>query len=265
MTPPPVKRSAEALGLAVYQPESLRAEEALDVVEGHAPDLLVVVAYGELLNRRALGIAQHGALNVHPSLLPKFRGAVPIPAAILHGDEVTGVSIMRMVRRLDAGPVLAQEVIDILPEETAGELSARLAAVAADILPETGIEWSLGQLAAVPQDEARASYTREWAKADARITWNLPAEEIVRLVRAANPWPVAWTLFNDADLRIWSAAVSAERPLGQPGAVRASGATVVVSTAAGAVELRSVQPPGKPVMDAPNWWNGLRTPDVTFE
>jgi methionyl-tRNA formyltransferase len=248
----------------VFQPQSLREPAALSVVEAPGPDLLVVVAYGELLNRRALHAAPHGALNVHPSLLPRYRGASPIPAAILNGDDVTGVTVMQLVRRLDAGPVLAQQAVDIRPEETAGDLSERLAHTAAALLPQVCLDWVAEKLLPTPQDDAQATYTREWSRADARIDWQSAADEIVRLVRAANPWPVAWTQLAGNDVRIWSAGVVADARELQAGGVGSYGARVFAGSGAGAVELRRVQPAGKPVMDALSWWNGLRTQQVRF-
>lgn len=264
-TPPAVKVAAEELGLPVFQPESLRDTAALDVVEASAPDLLVVVAYGELLNRRALHAAPHGALNVHPSLLPKHRGAAPIPAAILNGDTVTGVSIMRIVRRLDAGPVVAQRELEIAPHETTGELSTRLAQAAADLLPAACIDWIAGTLTATPQLDESATYTREWTRADARIDWGAAAVEIERLVRAANPWPVAWTRWNGDDFRIWSAAVATETTMESPGTVARRNRAIVVASMRGALDIQRVQPAGKQVMDALDWWNGLHRADVRFE
>lgn len=225
----------------------------------------MVVAYGELLNRRALHAAPHGALNVHPSLLPKYRGAAPISAAILNGDIVTGVSIMQMVRRLDAGPVVAQRELEILPQATTGELSARLAHVAANLLPTACVDWVAGSLSATPQDDASATYTREWSRADARIDWNASAVEIERLVRAANPWPMAWTRWNGDDFRIWSASVDSEPTMESPGTVARRNQAIVIAGARGALALHRIQPAGKQIMDALDWWNGLHRADVRFE
>lgn len=265
LTPAAVKTAAVSHGLPVFQPESLRAAEALDVLDRAAPDLLVVVAYGELLNRRALHLAPYGALNVHPSLLPKYRGAAPIQAAILNGDAVTGISIMQMERRLDAGPVVLQQPVEIEPDESAGELSARLAVVAATLLPRTCLEWAAGKLIATPQDDEQATYTREWTRADARVDWRAPAEDVVRLVRAANPWPVAWTSYRKSAVRVWDVRAMATDGDAQPGLADLQGARVTVGCGAGAVELVRVQPAGKAVMDASSWWNGLRVSRAQFE
>ena len=158
--------------------------------ERSQPDVLIVIAYGELLRRAVLELAPHGALNVHPSLLPRYRGAAPIPAAILAGDDVTGTSIIKLVRRLDAGPIVAQQQLDIMPDDTTATLGARLADQSAEMLPDVVQEWIAGRLIAREQDDALATYTREWTRADARIDWSTPAIQIERLIRAANPWPL---------------------------------------------------------------------------
>ena len=264
LTSPPIADAARDIGLSVFQPESLRSDEALDVIEALKPDELVVVAYGELLNRRALRIAPHGALNVHPSLLPKYRGAAPIPAAILNGDEETGVSIMRLVRRLDAGPIVAQERVHIQPRATAGELGTQLATLAASLLPETCLAWAEGRITEQPQEDDLATYTREWSRADAQLDWHRSAVELDRLVRAANPWPMAWTQLGEGTLRVVYSEPSEIELRAEPGTARRHGHQIVVSCGDGVLELVRVQPPGKPAMDAQSWWNGLRTDQVVL-
>ena len=257
---PPIKAVAEELGLALAQPETLRDAAAVDALRSARPDLLVVVAYGELLRRAALDAAPHGALNVHPSLLPRHRGASPIPAAILHGDATTGVSIIRLIRRMDAGPIVAQREVDILPADTAGSLAERLAGVAAEMLPDVCRGWAAGMLDSREQDDAQATYAPEWSKDDARIDWSAPAARLERLVRAAQPWPVAWTLVGDQRLRVLRAAARPDEGVdgARPGDVRLVDARVVARAGAGALELLVVQPSGKRAMPAADWWRGLR-------
>jgi methionyl-tRNA formyltransferase len=211
-----------------------------------------------------LELAPHGALNVHPSLLPRYRGSSPVRAAILNGDEETGVSIIKLVRRLDAGPIVAQRRVAILPGEDAAQLTERLALVAADMLPGTCLGWMDGSLAAIEQDEDAATMTREWTRDDARIDWTQPAVQIERLVRAAQPWPVAWTTLAGEPFRLHR-AVPRDNPGLAAGRVRRSDGRILAGCATGALELIDVQPQGKRVMPAANWWNGLRTDEVSFD
>jgi methionyl-tRNA formyltransferase len=263
---PPVKLAALELGLPVLQPTSMRDSAALEALRAAAPDLLVVVAYGELLRRAVLEAAPHGALNVHPSLLPRYRGAAPIPAAILHGDERTGVSIIKLVRRMDAGPIVAQQEHDITPTDTTASLAERLAQLAAELLPNVCKDWAVGALPAREQDESAASYTREWIKDDARIDWHAPADAIERLTRAAQPWPVAWTVADGERLQVLHAASSWTQldAVAPPGSVRLAGGRVLVQTGTQPLELSVVQPAGKRPMAAADWWRGRRGEALTL-
>lgn len=260
LTPPPVKLAALELGLPVFQPETLRDDDAVARLRDAAPDVLVVVAYGELLRRNVLQMTPAGCLNVHPSLLPRYRGAAPIPAAILNGDTTTGVSIMRLVRKLDAGPIVTQVEAGVLADDTTGSLGTRLAGIAAEMLPEVVARYVAGKLTTVEQDEDAATHTREWTTADAQIDWSLPAQQIERLVRAADPWPVAWTTDGEQRLRVIAAHVSDDPDDGPevPGTTRLSSGAVVVATGDGALVLDQVQPAGKRAMSATDWWRGTR-------
>ncbi|HEX5165240.1 MAG TPA: methionyl-tRNA formyltransferase [Thermomicrobiales bacterium] len=258
LTPPAVKTAALELGLPVYQPDTLRDDAAVQPLRDDSPDLLIVVAYGELLRRNVLELTPAGCLNVHPSLLPRYRGAAPIPAAILNGDAQTGVSIMKLVRKLDAGPIVAQFATDIGPDETTATLSDRLAELAARELPSVALAYLAGDSAPVPQDDDAATYTREWSTADALIDWSHPADQIERLVRAANPWPVAWTTDGETRLRILTARIAATGTGQPPGTVAIVNGRVVVATGAGDLHLDLVQPAGKRAMPAADWWRGTR-------
>lgn len=262
LTPPAVAAYAAEAGLPVFQPESLRDEVSLERLSASSPDLLVVVAYGEILRKNVLELAKGGALNVHPSLLPRYRGASPTAEAIRQGDITTGVSIMKLVRRLDAGPVVAQTLVDLDGSETTGALTEHLADVAAGMLPDVCDDWLAGRREATPQDDTAATYTREWAKADAKIDWTQPAAVIERLVRAALPWPVAWTLTSGQRLQIRATAV-VSGPCDVPGHVELAGKQLLISTGAERLQLVLVQPEGKREMPALVWWNGLKTkPDM---
>lgn len=256
LTPPPVKQAALDLGIPIYQPESLREPTDADPLREVEPDLLVVVAYGEILRRHVLELAPHGALNVHPSLLPRYRGSAPVRAAILNGDEMTGVSIIRLVRKLDAGPIVRQETLSIADGEDAAALSERLSDFAAELLPQTCIDWITEQLGPVEQDESAATMTREWSRDDARIDWSSRAVEIERLVRASQPWPVAWTTLDEEPFRIHAVAVTdIELP---PGQVERVGKSIIAGSADGGLELVAVQPAGKRRVSGADWWNGVR-------
>jgi methionyl-tRNA formyltransferase len=265
LTPPPVKVAAESLGIDMMQPETLRDEAAVAQIASTQPDLLVVVAYGEILRRPVLEMAPLGCINVHPSLLPKYRGASPIPAAILNGDDQTGISIIRLVRRLDAGPILAQRAVDISSRDTTATLSERLAQVAAEMLPSVALDYAAGVLEPQPQDDATATYTREWTTADAEIDWQVSALQLDRLIRAANPWPVAWTTLNGDRLRILD-ALPVDSPADAPdsGVATLDGRRVLAGTADGALQIVTIQPPGKRPMPASDWWRGLRADSIVF-
>lgn len=266
LTPPAVKLAAADLSIPVTQPESLRDDDVVAQIAATDPDLLVVVAYGELLRRNVLSLTPLGCLNVHPSLLPTYRGAAPIPAAILNGDQQTGVTIMKLVRKLDAGPILVQSVVDVKQDDTAGSLSERLSRVAAALLPGVVIGYAAGEIEPRPQDDEEATHTREWTTADARIDWSLPAAQIARLVRAANPWPVAWTTISGDRFRILLAR-AAEPPDNtfEPGEVSTIEREVVVGTGGGTLTLETVQPSGKRAMPALDWWRGLRKDRLRFD
>ncbi len=266
LTPPPVRVAAEKLGIDVIQPETLRDPDVLRRMQEAQPDLLVVVAYGEILRKAALELAPLGCLNVHPSLLPRYRGATPIQAAILNGDPTTGVSIIKLVRALDAGPLVAQCAIGVARDDTTGTLSARLAELAAEMLPAVALGYARGERVPVEQDHAAATYTSEWTTVDARIDWSRPAAEIERLVRAATPWPVAWTMLDDERLRITTAdVVSSCDESGTPGDITVVAGDIVVQTGAGSLRLGHVQPAGKRPMAAADWWRGRRAGQARFE
>ncbi|CAN5577918.1 methionyl-tRNA formyltransferase [soil metagenome] len=264
MTPPPVKLAALELGLPVYQPETLRPSEMAEPLRAAEPDVLVVVAYGAILRRHVLELAPHGAVNVHPSLLPRYRGSSPVRAAILNGDNTTGVSIIKLVQKLDAGPILRQEEVPINPDENADELSNRLAALAAGMLPQTCIDWISGEINPREQDESQATMTREWSRNDAAIDWRRPAIEVGRLVRASQPWPVAWTVQDGEPFRIHQATITNAGALAS-GAVTRVGKQVIVGCGDGVLELLTVQPAGKQAMPALNWWNGVQSDAVQFD
>lgn len=204
-TPPAVKLAALELGLPVRQPESLREPQAVAELAALAPEAMVAVAYGQILRADVLAIPPRGVLNVHPSLLPRHRGASPIAAAILAGDRETGVTVMLMDEGMDSGPILAQRSIPIEPRDTAATLSEKLSLLAADLLAGTLPRWLAGELEPQPQDHSLATKAPLLRKEHGAIDWTLPAEEIWRRVRAYNPWPGAYTGLDGELLHIWEA------------------------------------------------------------
>ncbi len=258
---PPVKEAAGALGLEVIQPPTLRRPEAVERLVAWRPDLVVVAAFGQILRPEVLAIPPHGCLNVHASLLPRYRGAAPIPAAILAGDERTGVTIMRMDEGLDTGPMLAQADWPIRPDDTTGSLTADLARLGASLLVEALPGWLEGRIAPRPQDDSQATYCRTLQKEDGLLDWALTASHLDRQVRACDPWPGAYTAWAGQRLKILRA-----RPLpGRPGPGGAGPGRVVdlapgtgVVTGEGVLELLQVQLAGKSAMDVHAFAQGRR-------
>lgn len=258
--PSPVKRLALAHNLPVLQPRSLRREpKAIEHLRTLAPDVIVVAAYGLILPQAVLDIPAHGALNVHASLLPKYRGASPIAGAILGGETETGVTIMLMDAGMDTGPILAQAREPIHPDDTTGTLEPRLARLGADLLAETLPRWLKGEITPQPQDNSQATYTRLIAKEDGQIDWTEPAELIERKVRAYNPWPAAYTTWAGNLLKILKAQASLDTSIAaQPGEVLRHSMGIVVGTGHGLLRLESVQLAGKRAMDADDFARGAR-------
>ena len=244
LTASPVKRYAEAQGIPVQQPATLRDEAAQAELAALAPDLLIVAAYGLILPQAVLDIPRLGCLNVHASILPRWRGAAPIQAAILAGDAKTGISLMAMTAGLDCGPVFHIEELDIGPTETAGELHDRLAALGGEALVAHLDAILAGDLEAVVQDDAAATYAPKIDKQDARIDWSLPAAEVARRIRAYNPFPGAFCFAGDTRIKIWRA--SATGGAGSPGAVLQSDReALVVACGDAALRVEEAQLPGK--------------------
>ena len=202
--PSPVKVFAEKHGIQVFQPEKIRHQDTRKVIEDLQPDFLVVVAYGQILPAWFLGAAIRAPLNIHFSLLPKYRGAAPIARSILNGDSVTGVTVMIMQEELDAGPILMQKKIPISINASRGELEYELSVIGAGLLIETMERIRDGSVQPEPQDESLVSWAPAISKDDARIIWNENARKIHDHIRAMNPWPGAYTFFGDERIRIWS-------------------------------------------------------------
>jgi len=246
----PLKICAEAAGIPVYQPVSLRDAAAQAELAALQPDLLIVAAYGLILPPEVLAIPRRGCINVHASLLPRWRGAAPIHRALMAGDVETGISIMRMEAGLDTGPVFTQATCPIPRGITGGTLHDGLATLGALLLRATLPELLAGRLIPQPQDETLATYAPKLSKADLELDWNRPALELERQVLAFNPYPVACTRLDESILRIWQAvADEAEPATAPPGTVlREEPSGIVVATGSGVLRLTEVQlPGGKPL------------------
>jgi methionyl-tRNA formyltransferase len=251
----PVKLLALEHGIPVLQPETLRDPREQEALRELTPDLMVVVAYGLILPQTVLHIPRLGCINVHASLLPRWRGAAPIQRAILAGDRETGVTIMRIEPRLDAGPMLHRKSCVIEPHDTAAALHDRLASLGAEALLEVLPDLIAGTWREEPQDESQATYAEKITKAEARIDWDEDAHRIERQVRAFNPWPVAETVVEGSVLRIWSARALDEVAAAPSGFVLERPRSFDVACGRGVLRLLEIQLPGGRRMGAAEFLN----------
>jgi methionyl-tRNA formyltransferase len=251
LKPSEVKMRALELELAVEQPLSMRMPETLPRLRQLAPDVLVVVAYGLILPQSVLDVPRLGCFNIHASLLPRWRGAAPIQQAILAGDSMTGVTIMRMTAGLDEGPILAQREQRIDAHMTAGELHDALAPTGATLMVEVLDSVAAGTAVAREQDAGAATYAPKISKDDARIVWSDSAASIARRIRAYDPWPGAAALWRGEQIKIWRAEVRAGRLGARPGEVLSADASgIEVACGNGSLALRTLQLPGRKRIDA---------------
>lgn len=244
LTPPPVKRLAVQLGLPVIQPQRLKEPQAMQQIQAWASDVIVVAAFGQILRPAVLDLPPFGCVNVHASLLPRWRGAAPIQAAILEGDPQTGITIMRMDPGVDTGPILRQRAIRILLEDTAGSLAERLAELGARLLLDTLPAYLRGEIQPQQQEDTLATYAPMLSKADGQLDFSQPADILARRVRAFHPWPGAFTLWEGQMLKILRTH-PVEEPSSVPGATTIHAGQPALACAAGLLVLDEVQPAGK--------------------
>ncbi len=257
LTAPAVKTRALELGLPVYQPERIKAPEALARLEPIQPEVIVVVGYGQLIPQTILDLPPLGCVNVHASLLPKYRGAAPVNWAIVNGETVTGVTTMLLVRRMDAGDMLLRRQTRIGPLETAPELAARLAPMGAELLIETLRGLAVGSIQPERQNEAEASYAPLMKREDGWIDWRTTAGEIFNRMRGFDPWPGAYTSFRGKRLHIRRARPLAEPAL-EPGRLSAADGLRVGCARQTALAIEQLQPEGKKRMSADDFIHGYR-------
>lgn len=258
LTPPPVKVLAQSLGLEIIQPEKMRQPEALAQLQAWAPDLIVVAAFGQILRQNVLDLPRYGCINVHASLLPRWRGAAPIQACILNGDSVTGVTIMRLDAGIDTGPTLGQREVVIQPLDTAGTLAPRLADVGAQLLMDVLPEYLAGKITPQPQDNNLATYASMLKKEEGLLDFNFPAQALANRVRAFNPWPGAFIAWQDLPLKIHLAHTAAGTQA-HPGQRAVLENLPAVRAADGWLVIDQLQPAGKRTMSGRDFLAGTRS------
>lgn len=261
LTPSPVKVEAQQHDIPVYQPEKLKDPASHEPIRAAGADVMVVAAYGLILPQAVLDIPRHGCLNIHASLLPRWRGAAPIQRAIEAGDTETGICIMQMEAGLDTGPVLLEKRLPIAESDTGASLHDKLAALGAQAIVEALS--SLDRLKPVPQPAAGVTYAAKLSKEEARLDWSLPAEVAARKIRAFDPVPGAWTLLHGETIKIWRAQ-PADRN-GKPGEVLAAGAEgLIIGCGEGAIKVMELQKAGARRMDVATFLAGSKIPVGTL-
>jgi len=262
LQPPPVKEVALQEGIEVLQPERPRGPEFMDALRRLDPEISVVVAYGQILRREVLELPPRGSINVHASLLPELRGAAPINWAIIRGHRETGVTIMRMVEKMDVGPILLQVREPIAPDERAGDLWTRLSEVGAAALIEALALLEIGELKEVEQDESRATYAPKITREDARLDWTLSAEELDRWIRGLDPVPGAWTTWRGEEVKLYRPLPVPDKVHGEPpGTILEADPSdptqgLFIACGSGALYAREAKPAGKRRMTSAEWVRG---------
>lgn len=262
---PPVKEAALARGIEVYQPERVRRPECVEYLRQYEPDMIVVVAFGQILTREILEMPRYGCINVHASLLPKYRGAAPIQWAVINGEEVSGVTTMRMDEGIDTGDMIARVEVPLAADETGGSLFDRLAEAGAALCVETIAAIEAGTAVYTPQDEAMATHVGMISKKLGKIRWDMSADQIERLIRGLNPWPSAYTSLDGRILKIWGAKVLPGGDGSRAGYVaEANSRELIVQTGEGRLSLTEVQLEGKKRMSIDAFLRGYEVQTGTY-
>ena len=257
MQPTPVKEAAEAHGIPVYQPVKIREASCVDYLRTFQPDVIVVVAFGQILPKSILEMPRYGCVNVHASLLPKYRGAAPIQWAVIDGEKETGVTTMRMDEGLDTGDMILKCVVPLDEKETGGSLFDKLSGAGADLLIETLRQLENGTAVFTKQDSSQSTYAGMIKKSLGQIDWKMEAARIECLIRGLNPWPSAYTGWQDKTMKIWEAEVLEEDSGQEPGTVvRVDKDGFLVQTGKGLLKVTALQIPGKKRMEADAFLRG---------
>jgi methionyl-tRNA formyltransferase len=266
LTPPPVKLLALEQGLEVLQPEKASNAEFCDLIRGKDPDLIIVVAFGQILKKNLLDIPKWGVINVHGSLLPRYRGAAPIQRSILNNEPVTGLTVMHMDEGMDTGPILFQEEVPVLRDETAGELQNRLAEKSGDLMIRSLRHMAENPVVETPQDDSKATFAPKIERELCRIDWTGSAERISALIRALDPRPGAYTTLEGREVKLFSSRVSDRGSHeGVPGrVVRPGEGGLLVETGQGTLEIREIQYPGKRKLPVADFLRGFSLQDGTL-
>lgn len=253
----PVKEKAIELNIPVYQPEKVRNPEFVDILKNINPDVIVVIAFGQILPKEILEIAKYGCINVHASLLPKYRGAAPIQWAVIDGEKVTGVTTMHMAEGLDTGDIIDTSVLELDEKETGGSLFDKLAIEGGKLIVETLDKLEKGTATRTPQDNEKSTYAAKITKELGKIDFSKSAVEIERLIRGLNPWPSAFTTLDDRQIKVWDATAVEGEVKEEPGQIAEVSKTYIkVATGEGYLKINEIQPAGKKRMTMEAFLNG---------
>lgn len=259
LCPPPVKLSAERYNLPLYQPERVSSPEFIKKIKGLQLDLIIVVSFGEILTKDVLAIPGLGCINLHASLLPRYRGAGPVSWALLNGENLTGVTTFWLSSKMDSGDIILQREVEVLPSDTRGGLEDRLSYIGAELLKETLIKIKDGTATRIPQDESKATYAPKIKKEDGLIDWSKPASIIHNKIRAMNPWPGAYTYINGLRVEIWDSEVIDQPSDSSSGTVvLLNEAGIGVRTEMGILLIKELQAEGKKRINAVDFVHGYR-------
>lgn len=262
LTPPPIKLWAEKNNIPIAQPEKITDHRSQ--ITDLSPDLMIVAAYGQIIPKEVLDIPKFGSINIHASLLPKYRGASPIQAAILNGDKETGITLIKMDEKMDHGPIIAKQVVRLIGNETSSFLYSQLSVVAADMASNTLPGWFSGKIKAAEQIHTHATFTKLLTRADSRIDWSQSAKLIDQKIRALNPEPGTWTTLDGKTVKILKNKILSETKIELPGKIYASSGELAVKCVDGSIIAAELQPEGKKPMSGKDFLNGLKSGSKIF-